>query len=398
MGDRIQMEKIKNLSLRATIIFYVAIVLVTSFILGVSLAKFASDTQQTIWFKYTDKDAYYDSIKNETGNNYLTLIPRISTNHMSKQDAMIVELCDLIDSWSILIISLSGCIVTVFLFYRIKIKIPLEKLSRASKEISENNLNFELKYDVHDEMGELCKKFEKMRQELVSNKKKMWNMIEDERILRAAIAHDIRTPVAITKGNLEILQEFLPQHMLSENKVIQLIDGSMNHVYRLEHFMNVMHQLNSIADIELTYNKINFRVLEYKIRDICEKLCSKSNIEYEFYAGADGSIIVDEMIIQEVEDNILVNALRFAKSKIEVTMAVKNEYLYITIEDDGDGFKEAPQKLVRAYYKKTKEKGDIHYGLGIYICKVLCNRHGGDLLLNNKSEGGATVTATFKIK
>lgn len=392
------MDKIRDLSLKATIIFYVAIVLVISFILGGILSKFAGETQQTIWFKYTDKEAYYDSIKNETGNNYLTLIPRINTSYMSKKDAIIVEVCDFIDSWSVLIISFSGCIVTVFLFYKFKIKVPLEKLSRASKEISENNLNFEVKYDVHDEMGELCKEFEKMRRELVANKKEMWRMIEDERILRATIAHDIRTPVAITKGNLEILQEFFPQQELSENKVIQLIDGSMNHVNRLEQFMNVMHQLNSIVDIEPAYNEMHLKALEQKIRDICEKLCAKNNIEYNFHGGENCLVIVDEMIVQEVEDNILVNALRFAKSKIEVNMSVKNEYLYFTIEDDGEGFKEAPQKLGQAYYKKRKEKGDIHYGLGLYICKVLCNKHGGDLLLNNNSEGGAAATATFKIK
>ena len=49
-------------------------------------------------------------------------------------------------------------------------------------------------------------------------------MFEDERTLRSAIAHDIRTPITLVKGNLEIVNEFFPLHKLSDKKVIEIIN------------------------------------------------------------------------------------------------------------------------------------------------------------------------------
>lgn len=390
------MGKIKNLSLKLTIILYVTIVLGISSILSLMLVKGAEKIQEEIWFKYVDREEYNKSVENESGSNYLTQIPRINPEFMSKRDAIIVEICDAVETWSDLFVSLSGCVVAVFLFYRNKIKIPLQELSYASKKISENDLNFEVRYETTDEMGLLCEEFEKMRQELCANKKRMWNMIEDEKILRAAIAHDIRTPIAIIEGNLEILQEFFPQNRLSEEKTIQLIDGSLNHVIRLKHFINAMRQLNSIIDIEPAYEEIGYLELVDKMKDIEESLCRGKNIKYRFQNnGGQQMIKVDEMLIQEVEENLLANALRYAIAEINVTVEIKDEFLSLKVEDDGEGFADSPQKLVQAYYKNQQDDGGIHYGLGLYISKVLCDKHGGNLILGNKEQGGAVATAIF---
>ena len=52
-------------------------------------------------------------------------------------------------------------------------------------------------------MGMLCREFERMRGQLEENNRRLWQMIEDERVLRAAIAHDIRSPLAIMRGYQE---------------------------------------------------------------------------------------------------------------------------------------------------------------------------------------------------
>ena len=58
-------------------------------------------------------------------------------------------------------------------------------------------------------MGTLCKEFEMMRSDLADNNRKMWRMIEDEKALRNAIAHDIRSPLSILRGYQEMLLEFV---------------------------------------------------------------------------------------------------------------------------------------------------------------------------------------------
>ena len=392
------MEKIKDLSLKATIIIYMAIALAISTVLSFGLTHYAVNVQENVWFKYVDKEEYMESVENESGNNYLTTIPRIHSKYMSDQDVFIVEVCDVIETWGALIISFLFCIIAIILFYRKKLRIPLRVLLEASNLISENDLTFEITYESKDEMGHLCKEFEKMRRELVNNKKKMWNLIEDERTLRSAIAHDIRTPVALVKGNLEIIDEFFPLYKLSEEKVVEIVTKTIQHVEHLEHFVDMMKYLNSIVDMEPAYEKMTYKALAKKVYEIQKALCEKSKTDFKFeHNDVDCVMKVDSVFVIEVEENLLTNALRYAQDKVTISLEMAGDYLELVVEDDGPGFQEVPQKLLQAYCKRKEEKGDVHYGLGLYISKSLCSAHRGELRLENMEHGGARAIARFEV-
>lgn len=392
------MEKIKDLSLKATIIIYMAIALAISTVLSFGLTHYAVNVQENVWFKYVDKEEYMESVENESGNNYLTTIPRIQSKYMSDQDVFIVEVCDAIETWGDLIISFLSCTIAIILFYREKLRIPLRVLLEASNRISENDLTFEITYESKDEMGHLCKEFEKMRRELVNNKKKIWNLIEDERTLRSAIAHDIRTPIALVKGNLEIIDEFFPFHKLSEEKVVEIVTKTIQHVEHLEHFVDMMKYLNSIVDMEPEYKKMAYKALAKKVYEIQKDLCEKSKKDFKFeHNDVDCVMKVDSVFVIEVEENLLTNALRYAQNKVTVSLEMAGDYLELVVEDDGPGFQEVPQKLLQAYCKRKEEKGDVHYGLGLYISKSLCSAHRGELRLENMEHGGARTIARFEV-
>ena len=392
------MEKIKDLSLKATIIIYMAIALAISTVLSFGLTHYAVNVQENVWFKYVDKEEYMESVENESGNNYLTTIPRIHSKYMSDQDVFIVEVCDVIETWGALIISFLFCIIAIILFYRKKLRIPLRVLLEASNLISENDLTFEITYESKDEMGHLCKEFKKMRRELVNNKKKMWNLIEDERTLRSAIAHDIRTPVALVKGNLEIIDEFFPLYKLSEEKVVEIVTKTIQHVEHLEHFVDMMKYLNSIVDMEPAYEKMTYKALAKKVYEIQKALCEKSKKDFKFeHNDVDCVMKVDSVFVIEVEENLLTNALRYAQDKVTISLEMAGDYLELVVEDDGPGFQEVPQKLLQAYCKRKEEKGDVHYGLGLYISKSLCSAHRGELRLENMEHGGARAIARFEV-
>ena len=67
------MEKMKNLSLKMTIILYMAIALAVSAVIGFALTNCAVNVQEDVWFKYINKEEYIQSVKNENGNNYLKI-------------------------------------------------------------------------------------------------------------------------------------------------------------------------------------------------------------------------------------------------------------------------------------------------------------------------------------
>lgn len=67
---------------------------------------------------------------------------------------------------AVLLTVATGIVTMAVLFYRWKLKRPLELLKRASKNISANDLDFSISYDSQDEMGELIALFENMRSQL----------------------------------------------------------------------------------------------------------------------------------------------------------------------------------------------------------------------------------------
>ncbi|MDE5865145.1 MAG: HAMP domain-containing protein, partial [Lachnospiraceae bacterium] len=159
------MDKIRNLSVRKTILLYMTVALICSYILSAFIVGIATRTQMNIWWKYVDKEAFIKEAESK-GPYSVTNIPRPNRYEMTKSDCFVTELCDFLETYAILILSMAGSCAAVFLFYRNKLKNPIEELALASKKIAGNNLNFNVTYETKDEMGVLCMEFERMREQL----------------------------------------------------------------------------------------------------------------------------------------------------------------------------------------------------------------------------------------
>ena len=202
-------NKIRNLSVKKTILLYLAISLIVTFFLSAYVVWAASQIQERIWWKYTDADLYFTAVELES-KGYMAQVPRPVSYEMSHMDYVISEACDFLQTYSVLVFPIAGSCGAVFLFYRNKLKRPIEELETASKRIAENDLDFRITYENKDEMGHLCLEFDRMRGQIEENNRKLWHMIEDERALRSAIAHDIRSPLSVLKGYQEMLIDYFP--------------------------------------------------------------------------------------------------------------------------------------------------------------------------------------------
>jgi len=97
----------------------------------------------------------------------------------------------------------------------------------------------------------------------------------------------------------------------------------------------------------------------------------------------------------QVYENLLANAVRFAGSAISVSVSVKDRCFVMNVSDDGKGFTvEELSEAIKPFYKSSDEISQEHFGMGLNICKILCEKHGGYLKLENSN--GASVTAAFR--
>lgn len=390
------MDKIRNLDLRKTILLYMSVALFCSFILSAVIVRIASRTQIRVWWNYVDEEAYFKAVENE-GSNYVTDIPRPSVYEMTQPDHFVSELCDFLQTYTILILSMTGSCAAVFLFYQNKLKKPIEELALASKKIAENHLDFRISYKNMDEMGMLCMEFERMREQLAENNQMLWKTIEEEKILRAAIAHDIRSPLSVLKGYQEMLMDYLPNANIDMEQAMEMLSESNRQIERMDVFVENMRKMNSLENRKLAVQEISIKQLETDIQTelaVFEKEYGKKSVlqvqvSNEIFCG-------DKEVILEVTENLLSNAFRYAKHQVEIIAKAGYSELSISVRDDGDGFQEKEEKIVEAFHQQNIKDSLKHAGIGMYISRLYCEKHGGKLILENDKQKGAVVTAVFR--
>lgn len=290
-----------------------------------------------------------------------------------------------------------GIFVAAYFFYKEKLKEPLHFLHQGAEHLSKNDLDFSFYYNSDDEMGEICQTFEHMRFQLVENQKEIWKMLEEQRQLNAMFAHDLRTPLTVMRGYLDMLKKYYPLDMPKE-KVMEILIVLTRQVERMEQFSNTMKELHSIDEFKIKRKSDNLQHLCKKIKENIEGTERKIPIRFEALFPAEPFFCsFDEAVILEVLDNIIGNALRYAKTMIDIKADLEHDMFLIYVKDDGCGFsKNAQKNALNPYYSgEGKEQG--HFGLGLTLANQLCHKHGGKLEIANSIDGGAIVCAMFSI-
>ncbi len=283
------------------------------------------------------------------------------------------------------------CIIAAaLLFYKNKLRMPLLELCEASEKISKNDLGFSIEYDSKDELGQLCNSFEIMRATLENNFSQMWRQVEDGKQLNAAFAHDLRTPLTVLKGYNEMLQ-------ISEDRQTREIAVTIGkHISRMEVYVSSMSNLRRLEDTQPEYETISLQPFLSSLQESAQIVCKQN--EKKLYLQNETTaceICIDRSFITQVCNNLLSNAVRYALTSVTLSFSIQNNGLCLCVSDDGKGFdNNTIYKVTNPYFTEEANRTE-HFGLGLYICKLLCERHGGNLKIDNLS-CGAKVSAFFK--
>ncbi len=389
--DKIE-NKYKKMSLRKSFIFYVAIFFIIALLLTIMTGNIADNIWKDIETSYINGD---ESLIVEGNNDFgITIMPSRIENTFSKSDR-IAYITFRFLSTAAAPIWFSVCIViAAFLFYRNKLKKPLELLNSAADNIAENNLDFSVSYEKSDEMGKLCSSFEKMRVALQENNLEMWRQMDERKKLNAAFSHDLRTPLTVLKGQSEILLKYVPDGKLTTKKIIDIVGTMKSHITRMENYVFTMNNLQKLTDIDIQKVDVSTNEICCRLKESSMIICADKKLTFDDTQLTKESFNVDMNVIIRVYENILSNAVRFAKNIITVTLSDDGDFS-ITVSDDGQGFSDKDLlDATNPFYKSDDSTDNQHFGMGLNICKVLCEKHGGYIKLSNNSNG-ATVKAVF---
>lgn len=297
------------------------------------------------------------------------------------------------------------------IFFAKRLRPALEAISDMLSALNAGDYSKEIIYQNNDEMGQISQGMEELRKKLIREKRRQWEKQEEQRNINAAFAHDIRTPLTVIRGYTEFLQKYVPQGKVSQELLMGKLDTMQYQEERLLRFSNTMTKLQQIEKREISCQWIRFSDLLQRLRELAEMMEQTTGKRISVYhrqelktKQEEREILVDSECIQEVAENLLNNAVRYAAQEILMQLEINKSELTIYVKDDGSGFS---QKALRAaaevYYSEEKNKeresnsNMEHFGIGLSICKMLCENHNGGITFRNSMEGGAIVAATFGI-
>ncbi|MBG9793380.1 histidine kinase [Paenibacillus dendritiformis] len=284
-----------------------------------------------------------------------------------------------------------------------KLNQPIQALIEGTRRVQKRDLDFSFSYEGTSEIALLMKAFDEMRRELSLSLQREWRLEQERRDMVAALAHDLRTPLAIVQGHAE-----------------GLLAGGMNNPERLERYLRtidkntkraarLVQDMNRAADMEVprfrfNLHEVNVRVfVEEKAADI-ERLCEERNIEFRCDLTGDEAdhqrAMLDADKLSELLDNVVSNSLRYTPpgGTIAWTTDCTQDHVTMTVMDTGPGF---PPHLMKAVFDKfvqgdpSRSRNKGHAGLGLYMAKLIAEKHGGHIYASNRPEGGACVTVTL---
>ena len=304
-------------------------------------------------------------------------------------------------------------------FYRMRLAPGLTVLDDAAAKIADQNLDFTVSYDRDNELGRLARSFETMRASLAESQRALWRTAEERKRLNAAFAHDLRTPLTILKGKVELLDARLQSGNASPEQLASSAASLSVQVERLERYVAAMSGLQKLEDRIAEPTVQPFDAVAGAVDDIGRALCRRESeapedagnpdaihaeaqaerIDFALYVSARcdvgrPTLAVDRSLVEEVAENLVGNAARYAAGRVDARLDVRDGFLVLAVEDDGPGF--SPEALAQGcapFFSETPSKD--HFGLGLNIAALLCDKHGGSLKLDNRAEGGARATAYF---
>ncbi|NMP32428.1 hypothetical protein HII17_12725 [Thalassotalea sp. M1531] len=267
----------------------------------------------------------------------------------------------------------------------------LMSLTNAATEFGKGNFEVRANTHVSSSLLELVERFNSMAA-------RIQRLIKSHRELSHAVSHELRTPIARIRFAMEIIRE-------EDN-------AELKHKY-LDSMDESIEELDSLVDELLVYAKFDreepqLKIKEYNLviflNDIIEKY-RLNEPRFQFHLNVENLVSANKVNasfdregMNKVIDNLLRNAVRYAKKRISISVTIEQEKLVLKVSDDGVGIPQEKrdsifEPFVRLDESRDKKSGGI--GLGLAIVKRFVELHQGQITIESAKGGGACFNVTW---
>lgn len=295
----------------------------------------------------------------------------------------------------VLVLAITAGVLIIWIYRGVAI--PLGKMKRATQNIKDGNLDFELEVETDDEIGQLCRDFEEMRKRLKDTSSEKVEYDKRSKELISNISHDLKTPITTIKGYVEGIMDGVADTPEKMDRYIKTIYNKANEMDLLINELTLYSKLDS--------NRIPYNFNTLSVNDYFDDCAADLKIEMEErgivfgylnYVEENMKIIADAEQLRRVINNIVSNAVKYMdKERKQIHLRVKDvgDFVQVEIEDNGKGIgpKELPYIFERFYRTDaSRNSATGGSGIGLSIVKKIIEEHGGKIWATSK-EGTGTV-------
>lgn len=271
----------------------------------------------------------------------------------------------------------------------------LDPLLLATREVAGQNLDFTVGQSSIKEFDDILRSFSQMKTNLKLSLEQQWKAEQTQRNQISALAHDLKTPLTVVQGNLDLLSETA---LDSDQKVYTKYasDGSQ----QMEAYIKTLIDISKSRDgYKLQVKEFDFQEFWQKIIHQSASLCECKNLSLKNENCLSKPYIFsgDPMLLERAVMNLISNAVDYSpqNSTIIAEVQSRNHALEISITDCGKGF--SPEVLRHGreqfFMGDPSRNSGQHYGMGLYITDSIIRQHHGQLILKNSEQthGAQTI-------
>ncbi|MCB0731744.1 MAG: HAMP domain-containing histidine kinase [Ignavibacteriae bacterium] len=240
----------------------------------------------------------------------------------------------------------------------------------------------------------IAKRLYKREQELIATLKKLDEAEKAKQKYTMAVVHEIKSPIVASQSIIEIIKK---GYLGSVNDKIQ--EKLDRVIKRSEEALNLINNILRISKLklldEVTYEKVDIKVLIYEIIEQKIETIKNKNIKLKFEAENLDSTEIDAdfVLLELVISNVLGNAIKYTKlnGRISIRLEKQDNILFLDVLDNGIGIPENEIKMVfKQFYRASNlpDKSVEGSGLGLALVKEIVERLNGSINVNSPSSIG----------
>ena len=270
---------------------------------------------------------------------------------------------------------------------------PVRLLTQAADSLAKGALSTRVRVTGKDEIAQLGTSFNEMAENLESAEAR-------KKALTADIAHELRSPLAVQKAQLEAMQDGIVP-ITQEN--LQTVVDQTNFLTRLVDDLRTLALVDA-GELPLEMEQVDLPALISHVVERFKPQADSQKIGLMFAKSSDHDEIfvkADPDRMTQILGNLIANALHHTPDggKISISVQKKNKMIAVSVRDTGCGIPEGDlAHLFERFYRgdKSRNRQDSgSTGLGLSIARNLARVHGGELTAENAEGGGALFILTL---